>query len=115
MFFVVLNIGLLKQRRRISPFLSGTTIHHGLKHQSTFNGELVIQQSLPDLITLKHPFVVGQKTQVPAHIDTQNGNVMNSKMARCPQNCSITSENHGQIRHGVLIGQQAWEGIHPSA
>ena len=74
---------------------------------------MVIQQSLPDFITLQHTFVVGQKTQMPADIDAEDRNVMNSKMASSTKNCSIPSENHSQIRHGVLIGQQTGEGIHP--
>ena len=67
------------------PFLSRSTIHHRLKHQTAFNRKLIIQQSLPDFITLQHTFVVGQKTQMPTDIDAEDGNVEQQDGEQLPE------------------------------
>ena len=94
----------------------------GLQHHSTLEGKTVVAEAVPEALLPRFGLlprgseaqqapVMGQKTQVAPHVETEDGHIERSQMAGSTQHGAIPAEHQGQIGQLGLGGQQAWEWI----
>ena len=93
-------------------------VDQGLQHQAPLQGEVVFAQPLPELIAtrligaaMQQLAVVGEKTQVAAHVETQDWHLQGGHVAGGPEHGAIAAEHHHQVWGLALLSQQAREGV----
>jgi hypothetical protein len=52
---------------------------------------LIVEQTLPNLSPLQHPSVMGEEAKMTTHIDAEEGNVVDGKVAGSTKNRAVPS------------------------
>jgi hypothetical protein len=62
-----------------------------LQHHPPLNRKLIVEQTLPNFITLQHTSVMGEEAKMPTHIDAEEWNVVDGKVAGSTKNRAVPS------------------------
>ena len=83
----------------------------GLEHHAPLHGKAIIPEPIPEAVLFTAEFeqlaLMGQKAQVPAHVEAEDRHPERRQMAGRPQDRAISAQHQGKIGERVLGGQQA--------
>ena len=91
----------------------------GLEHHAPLHGKAIIPEAIPEAVLFTAEFeqlaLMGQKAQVPAHVEAEDRHPERRQMAGRPQHRAIPPQHQGQIGERFLSGQQTWKWIRVKA
>ena len=72
-------------------------MHRGFQHHAALHRKLIVHQSPPQIRTAQQGRVMGQESQMAAHVEAQDRHLMNGEVPCRAQHRAITTKHHRKV------------------